>query len=367
MLSFLNKKYVKTNLRLAIALSSLHLLSMGVSITSMATEKGDLIELHSDSDFVLKFEVNNNTIEVAQLESVFVLKIFDFNGNKIDEKYVDREKGIILNEVVVSEGVGFALITEDIIHDNNEYKFNALIFNADNKHLDTKKFKDINRDEIITFIETLCAHKEPINEDLSTLSQNEVLKKAEELIKQAELTLSELDIEKAQSVIHFIKDNKVKSNMIEKLNEISMKFIEKESYSNNELMSISQEVLAASEITLSTSSNQIVFNDLKVGVDTIIPNMFSVNVVSLLPYDINLKIEDDIISSGASNLNKSFFEAKLSTSSTFLSFENNNLVNILSNGLPGTKSYNIDLKLKTSKISVKDTHKVVFKIEAVTK
>lgn len=367
MLSFLNKKCVKANLRLVIALSSLQLLSMGVSITSMATEKGDLIESHLDSNSVLKFEVNNNIIEVIQLESVFELRIFDFNGNKIDEKYVDREKGIILNNVIVSEEFGFALITEDIIHDSNEYKFNALIFNADNKYLDTKKFKDVNREEITTFIETLCAHKESINEDFSTLSQDEVLKKAEELIKQAELTLSELDIEKAQNVIYLIKDNKVKSNMIEKLNEISMKFIEKESYSKNESMPIGQDVLAASEITLSTSSNQIVFNDLKVGVDTVIPNMFSVNVISLLPYDINLKIEGDIMSSGTSNLNKSFFEAKLSTSNTFSSFANNNSITILSNGLPGTKSYNIDLKLKTSIMSVKDTYKAVFKIEAVTK
>ena len=366
MLSFLNKKCVKANLRLVIALSSLQLLSMGVSITSMATEKGDLIESHLDSNSVLKFEVNNNIIEVIQLESVFELRIFDFNGNKIDEKYVDREKGIILNNVIVSEEFGFALITEDIIHDSNEYKFNALIFNADNKYLDTK-FKDVNREEITTFIETLCAHKESINEDFSTLSQDEVLKKAEELIKQAELTLSELDIEKAQNVIYLIKDNKVKSNMIEKLNEISMKFIEKESYSKNESMPIGQDVLAASEITLSTSSNQIVFNDLKVGVDTVIPNMFSVNVISLLPYDINLKIEGDIMSSGTSNLNKSFFEAKLSTSNTFSSFANNNSITILSNGLPGTKSYNIDLKLKTSIMSVKDTYKAVFKIEAVTK
>lgn len=363
---FLNKKNNKVKFHTAVLMSSLALVFFNE--TCLANHIENNSTKLTENDFNLEFELKDDLkLEVTESDICFILKIFDIDGNKVNEKYLDRDSDFILNQIIVDDGVGFALITENIIDDGAENKFKAMFFDVNIELLLTKTLNEIKKDEILNTIKETCILEDFSDNNYNTLSQVEILKKALELLEEAQKTLSEFDIKKVQEIAYLIEDDENRNDILEKLNLISKESIEKELNLNNALPEVVQNTINASEITISANSNQIIFNDLKVGVDTIIPKAFTLNVISLLPYNINLKIQEDIVSSSSSILDKSFFQAKLSTDSEFMSFAENNCIQLAENQSAGANSYDVDLKMSTSTTPIKEAYKATFEIEAITK
>lgn len=202
--------------------------------------------------------------------------------------------------------------------------------------------------------------------------QKQIVKKAQELLSVAEKTLKKEDILKAGEAIFKVKDESLKLELITKLNEISKKSIEKELEQLNTKEKSSEEksaYIGKSYLNLSVDTNSIEFTGVNHSEDSILEKAVNIEVSSLLPYDINVSIENDIKSLNSNTvLPKSVFSIKESSNPVYSTFDDLGEINVVSNAPAGDfKTHSLDLKLNSSSHSIKENYRAVFKVEVITK
>lgn len=302
---------------------------------------------------------------------------------------VEMKDNLYFNNAIKIEELGFILINNyctnsshkdiqsnkvDKIHVcEDSLVYNLIAFNSDGQLLLSEDTDNISKEYLEEFVEDVFMIKlSSFEEDLDSLSQEDLYNRALELISIAEKSLNGSDIEKANLAISKIVDNTKRESLIKKLNIISNESIDKEVESSdlgvpiiNDIASIS----TSSGITLSVDTNNITFDYLNISDDTTIHKAITLDVTSSLPYDINMYIEGGITSNtNGTNLNNNVFSVKESSSSNFLTFDDSGVVTVLSNSPAGAAiSHSIDVRLNTSKNIIRDVYKTVFKIEAITK
>ena len=340
-----------------------------------------------DNKLVFEYKNRDKISILVEGNKILITK----SNSKLDiwKNEVEMKDNLYFNNAIKIEELGFILINNyctnsshkdiqsnkvDKIHVcEDSLAYNLIAFNSDGQLLLSEDTDNISKEYLEEFVEDVFMIKlSSFEEDLDSLSQEDLYNRALELTSIAEKSLNGSDIEKANLAISKIVDNTKRESLIKKLNIISNESIDKEVESSdlgvpiiNDIASIS----TSSGITLSVDTNNITFDYLNISDDTTIHKAITLDVTSSLPYDINMYIEGGITSNtNVTNLNNNVFSVKESSSSNFLTFDDSGVVTVLSNSPAGAAiSHSIDVRLNTSKNIIRDVYKTVFKIEAITK
>lgn len=340
-----------------------------------------------DNKLVFEYKNRDKISILVEGNKILITK----SNSKLDiwKNEVEMKDNLYFNKAIRIKELGFILVnnycTNNLHKDSLSNKtdkihvcedslaYNLIAFNSDGQLLLSEDTDNISREYLEKFVEDVFMIKlSSFEEDLDSLSQEDLYNRALELTSIAEKSLNGSDIEKANLAISKIVDNTKRESLIKKLNIISNESIDKEVESSdlgvpiiNDIASIS----TSSGITLSVDTNNITFDYLNISDDTTIHKAITLDVTSSLPYDINMYIEGGITSNtNGTNLNNNVFSVKESSSSNFLTFDDSGVVTVLSNSPAGAAiSHSIDVRLNTSKNIIRDVYKTVFKIEAITK
>lgn len=340
-----------------------------------------------DNKLVFEYKNRDKISILVEGNKILITK----SNSKLDiwKNEVEMKDNLYFNKAIRIKELGFILVnnycTNNLHKDSLSNKtdkihvcedslaYNLIAFNSDGQLLLSEDTDNISKEYLEEFVEDVFMIKlSSFEEDLDSLSQEDLYNRALELISIAEKSLNGSDIEKANLAISKIVDNTKRESLIKKLNIISNESIDKEVESSdlgvpiiNDIASIS----TSSGITLSVDTNNITFDYLNISDDTTIHKAITLDVTSSLPYDINMYIEGGITSNtNGTNLNNNVFSVKESSSSNFLTFDDSGVVTVLSNSPAGAAiSHSIDVRLNTSKNIIRDVYKTVFKIEAITK
>lgn len=340
-----------------------------------------------DNKLVFEYKNRDKISILVEGNKILITK----SNSKLDiwKNEVEMKDNLYFNKAIRIKELGFILVnnycTNNLHKDSLSNKtdkihvcedslaYNLIAFNSDGQLLLSEDTDNISKEYLEEFVEDVFMIKlSSFEEDLDSLSQEDLYNRALELTSIAEKSLNGSDIEKANLAISKIVDNTKRESLIKKLNIISNESIDKEVESSdlgvpiiNDIASIS----TSSGITLSVDTNNITFDYLNISDDTTIHKAITLDVTSSLPYDINMYIEGGITSNtNVTNLNNNVFSVKESSSSNFLTFDDSGVVTVLSNSPAGAAiSHSIDVRLNTSKNIIRDVYKTVFKIEAITK
>ena len=358
----------------------------GISPLNVYAE--DSVNAIEDSN-LFKIDCSNKDVISAQLKDNKIILKRSNSETEIWTYELETKASLHFKKVVPIDDLGFIIINNycdnnhlsqetNLDNKNDNCKeipmYNLVAFSSDGRMLIDEDMEDISKEYFDKFVEDVfMIGLTSFENNLNELSQEELYNKSLDLLVAAEKTLNSDDIDKAYLAISKIADTETKELLMKRLNVISNQSIDIEinKPTNEEEKPINDvdSISTSSEITLSVDTNSITFDYLNVSQDTTIHKAITLNITSTLAYDVNMRLEGDIVSNtNIRNLDNSVFSVKESSSSNFLTFGDSGVVTVISNSPAGVaKSHGIDIRLNTSTNIIRDVYKAVFKIEAITR